>query len=117
MYVFMYLPTPPHDRMWHEVNFAEFYRLKFRIFLLQYWLPKAEEPSLPYNLLIAERRIVGFIPFSRVLVLCEMQMSLSRILIRVTVFIFYDDNHYNTDTVKQCDFIEDNLILYDCYTM
>ena len=34
---------------------------------------KAEEPSLPYNLPIAGGRIIGFIPFPRVLVLCEMQ--------------------------------------------
>ena len=35
-------------------------------------LTKAEEPSLPYYLPIAGRRIIGFIPFPRVLVLCEM---------------------------------------------
>ena len=36
-------------------------------------LTKAEEPSLPYYLPIAGGRIIGFIPFPRVLVLCEMQ--------------------------------------------
>ena len=36
------------------------------------FLTKAEEPSLPYYLPIAGGRIIGFIPFSRVLVLCEM---------------------------------------------
>ena len=35
-------------------------------------LTKAEEPSLPYYLPIAGGRIIGFIPFPRVLVLCEM---------------------------------------------
>ena len=35
-------------------------------------LTKAEEPSLPYYLHIAGGRIFGFIPFPRVLVLCEM---------------------------------------------
>ena len=35
-------------------------------------LTKAEEPSLPYYLSIARGRIIGFIPFPRVLVLCEM---------------------------------------------
>ena len=34
---------------------------------------KAEEHSLTYYLPIAEGRIIGFIPFPRVLVLCEMQ--------------------------------------------
>ena len=35
-------------------------------------LNKAEEPSLSYYLPIAGRRIIGFIPFPRVSVLCEM---------------------------------------------
>ena len=34
-------------------------------------LTKAEEPSLSYYLPIAGGRIIGFIPFPRVLVLCE----------------------------------------------
>ena len=42
-------------------------------------LTKAEEPSLPYYLPIAGGRIIGFIPFPRVLVLCEMQSVTSRI--------------------------------------
>ena len=36
-------------------------------------LTKAEEISLPYYLPIAGERIIVFIPFPRVLVLCEMQ--------------------------------------------
>ena len=51
---------------------------------------KAEEPSLPYYLPIAGERIIGFIPFPRVLVLCEMQSVSSRIWTRVTVSISYD---------------------------
>ena len=39
----------------------------------------AEEPSLSYYLPIAGGRIIGFIPFPRVLVLCEMQSVSSRI--------------------------------------
>ena len=46
-----------------------------------------EEPGLPYYLPIAEGRIIGFIPFPRVLVLCEMQSVKSRILTRVAVSI------------------------------
>ena len=42
-------------------------------------LTKAEKPSLPYYLPITERRIIGFIPFPRVLVLCETQSASSRI--------------------------------------
>ena len=61
-------------------------------------LTKAEEPSLSYYLPIAGRRIIGFIPFPMVLVLCEMQSVLSRIWTRVAVFISYDDNNYATGT-------------------
>ena len=61
-------------------------------------LTKAEEPSLPYYLLIAGG-IIGFIPFPRVLVLCEMQSVRSRIWTRVAVSISCDDNHYTTGTI------------------
>ena len=61
-------------------------------------LPKAKEPSLYYNLPIAGGRIIGFIPFPRVLVLCEMQLAWPRIWTRVAVSISYDDNHYTTST-------------------
>ena len=59
-------------------------------------LTKAEEPSLSYYLPIAGWRIIGFIPFPRVLVLCEMQLAWSRTWTRVAVSISYDDNHYTT---------------------
>ena len=56
-------------------------------FSLTSCLNKAEEPSLPYYLPIAGGRIIGFIPFPRVLVLCEKQSISSRIWTRVTVSI------------------------------
>ena len=40
-------------------------------------LTLAEEPSLSYYLLIVGRKIIRFIPFRRVLVLCEMQSKSS----------------------------------------
>ena len=40
----------------------------------------------------------GFIPFPRVLVLCEIQPVSSKIWTRVAVSISYDDNHYTTGT-------------------
>ena len=43
------------------------------------FLTKDEEPSLSYYLPIAGGRIIGFIPFPRVLVLCEMQLAWSKI--------------------------------------
>ena len=61
-------------------------------------LTKAEWPSLPYYLPIAGGRIIGFIPFPRVLVLCEMQSVSSRIWTRVAMSISYDDSHYTTGT-------------------
>ena len=61
-------------------------------------LTKAEEPSLHYYLPIAGGRIIGFIPFPRVLVLCEIQSVSSRIWTHVAVSISYDDNHYTSDT-------------------
>ena len=57
-------------------------------------LTKAEEPSLSYYLPIAGGRIIGFIPFLRVLVLCEMQSVSSRIWTRIALSISIDDNHY-----------------------
>ena len=42
--------------------------------------------------------MIGFIPFPRVLVLCEMQSASSRSWTRVTVSIPYDDNHYTMGT-------------------
>ena len=59
-------------------------RLKFE---MTSRLTKAEEPSLPYYLPLAGRRIIGFIPFPRVLVLCEMQSVSSRIWTRAAVSI------------------------------
>ena len=55
-------------------------------------LTKAEEPTLPYYLAIAGGRIIGFIPFPRVLVLCEMQSVASKICVCVYVFIYH---HYH----------------------
>ena len=52
-----------------------------------------EESSLTYYLSIVVGRIVDCIRFSRVLVLCEMGTTESRIWTWVTVSIFYDDNH------------------------
>ena len=62
-------------------------------FSLTSCLTKAEEPSLPYYLPIAGGGIIGFIPFPKVLVLCEMQSVSARIWTCVAVSISYDDNH------------------------
>ena len=61
-------------------------------------LTKAEEPSLPYYLPIAGGRIIGFIPFPRVLVLCEMQLVSAKIWTHVVMSISYNGNHYTMGT-------------------
>ena len=63
-------------------------RFEFRVF----FHTKVKEPSLSYYLPIVEERIVGFLPFLVVWVLCKMQTALNRIWTQVTVSIFYDDN-------------------------
>ena len=60
-------------------------------------LTKAEELSLPCYLPIAGGTRIGFIPFPRVLVLCEMQSVSCRIWTRVAVSISCDDNHYTME--------------------
>ena len=87
-------------RIWHKVIFkrsltglnSEF------SFSSTSCLTKAEEHSLSYYLPIAGGRIIGFIPFPRVFVLCEMQSVSSRIWTRVAVSISYDANHHTTGT-------------------
>ena len=53
-----------------------------------------KELSLFYHLSIAEGRTVGFITFSRIIILCEMQ-TLSRIWTLVILSISYNNNHYH----------------------
>ena len=101
------IETPIHiyqllrsGRIWHKVIFKQSLiglNSEFS-FSLTSCLTKAEEPSLPYYLPIAGGRIIGFIPFPRVLVLCEMQSVSSRIWTRIAVSISYDDNNYTTGT-------------------
>ena len=57
---------------------------------------KVNEPSLSYYIPIAWGRILGAVSFPRMLPLCKMQTSSSRIWTRVTVSISYNDNHYTT---------------------
>ena len=100
-------------RIWHKVNFfkAKFNRFEFRVFLLLD--SKPEEHSLPYYLSIAGGGIIGFIPFPRVLVLCEIQSVSSGIWTRVAVSISYDDNHYTTGTsIKIKLFIERKFCMW-----
>ena len=60
----MYLHTPPHKV---EVSFPS----------LRY--TRVKESSVPYSLFIAGKTLVGFMPFPRLLVLCEIQTASFRI--------------------------------------
>ena len=103
VYPYIHIYQPLRSGMiWHKVNFkVELNRFEFRVFLLlDCCLTKAEEPSVPYNLPITGGRIIGFIPFPMLLVLCEMQSVSSRIWTCVAVSISYDNNHYTTGTSK-----------------
>ena len=88
-------------RIWHKVN--DFKRSLTGLnseFSISWTscLTKAEELSLSYYLSIARGRIIGFIPFPRVLVLCEMQSAWSRIWTCVALSISHDDHNYTTGT-------------------
>ena len=71
---------------------------------------------LPYYLPIAGGRIIGFMLFPRVLVLCEMQIvdETSRIWTNVAVSISYDDNYYTTGTslLVEVIFLKECTILF-----
>ena len=92
-----YLPTPPLGR---DMTQGQFFKRSLTGLNSEFSFSSAEEPSLSYYLPIAGGRIIGFIPFPRVLVLCEMQSVSSRIWTRVAVSISYDDNDYTTGTSK-----------------
>ena len=74
------------SRMWRKVNFwLKFNWLEFRVFLLLNWLPRLKSLFCPT---IGRGRIVGFLPFPRGLMLCEMQTASFRIWAWVTLSIF-----------------------------
>ena len=80
-YLLHIYPTPP---LGQNVTQGQFFKWSLTglnsefSFSLTSCLTKAEEPSLPYYLPIAGRRLIGFIHFPRVLVLCEMQSVSSK---------------------------------------
>ena len=70
----------------------------WRLLWLWYSHTKDKKTVCPTILPIAGGRLVGFILFSRVLKLCEMQTASSRIWTQVVVSISYDDIHYTMST-------------------
>ena len=89
------------EKIWHKVNSNwsfigwiqsfPFHRLVA--------IPKVKEPNLPCYLLFAWRRIIRFILFSSITVLCGMQSAASRIGTCVTVSISYYYNHYTMEYI------------------
>ena len=78
----VYLPTPSHRQKVTSGQFLSgvFIGLNSEFsFSLTGCVTKVKEPSLPYYLPIDEGRIIGLIPFPRVLVLREMQSISSKI--------------------------------------
>ena len=113
-----YLPTPP---LGQDMTQGQFLSEVQQVWIQSFPSPrlvfvtKAEEPSLSNYLPIAGGRIIGFIPFPRVLVQCEMQSVSSRFWTRVAVYNSYDDNHYSMCNVFDNFFIllpSKNVTLY-----
>ena len=63
-------------------------------------ITRLKKPSLTNYLIIIESRIIRFIPFPKVLSLCEMQTVSSRIWTRVSMSISYDCNDYTMNASK-----------------
>ena len=82
-----------------------------RVFLLQDWLPNQGWRTQFAQLFTHGGRIIGFITFPRVLILCEMQLASSRIWTRVAVSIPYGNDHYTTSTSWLSRWLEEASIL------
>ena len=105
--IYHIFPTPP---LGQDMTLGQLFKQSLTGLNLEFsfytsCLTKTEEPSLPYYFPIAGGIITGFIPFPRVLVLCEMQSVLSSIWTRVAMSISYDDNQYTTSTFKVYDLL------------
>ena len=81
-------------------QFPQQFKNKFWIQnLFSTWLVAILRFKSPIILLIARGRIVGFMPFPRVLALCETKTALSKIWTLVAESTSYDNNHY---TIWEC---------------
>ena len=73
IYIYIYILTPLHEQ---NVIQGQFFKQSLTGLNLELFF---KELSLPYYLPLGGERIIGFILFPRVLVLCEMQSALSKI--------------------------------------
>ena len=72
-YIYIYIPAPPHEQ---DATQGQFFKKSLTSlnsafsFSKTGWHIKAEEISLPYYSSINGGRIIGFIPYLRVVILC-----------------------------------------------
>ena len=75
-------------------------------------IPRLKKTSLSYNLLIARERIVGFIPFPRVLVRCEMlRTSIDKIRENGFELTKRRSKRYPAKTITDADYADDLALL------
>ena len=93
-YIYIYL-TPLHEQ---DMTQGQVFKQNLTGFISEFsfsesgYHTKIKEPNLPYYLPIAGGRIVGFIPFLRVLALREKPTASFRIWTLFTMSISYDNN-------------------------
>ena len=90
IYIYIYIYTNPSARAGYDTRSIfkrslTGFNSEFS-FSLTSCLTKAEETSLPYYLPITGGRLIGFLPFPRVLVLCEMQYIFDEIYIKRNIY-------------------------------
>ena len=101
---FFFFTDPYHiNRMWHKVCFSSrVQQVWIQSFpsLRAVTIPSLKGPVCPTMLPIAGGRIIGFIPFPSILVLCEMQTASSRIWTQVAISITYYNIYYTMNTLN-----------------
>ena len=95
-----YLPNPP---LGQNMTQGQFLNWVYQVWIQSFPYPRLVASTSLKKTVCPVGRIIGFIPFPRVLVLFEMQSASSSIWTRVAVFISYVDNHYTTGTSMWLD--------------
>ena len=88
----------PFSVSWIRIAWQSRSLSRFEIRFFFFLHTKVKEPSLPYYLPIAGGRIFGFIRFTEILVLWEMQTASFWIWTRVANSPYYEGNRYVTST-------------------
>ena len=77
IYIYIYIFTNPSARAGYDTR--SIFRWSLSGLNSEFPSPRLVASPMPYYLPVAEGRIIGFIPYPGVLVLCEMQSVSSRI--------------------------------------